>query len=73
MGDFIRVCLLCGETMNDPTKEQIKMFGKPKCCDTEMVKLPMKNIHAVIKAMAVLKTNLEKELVKGFGCEQYVK
>jgi chemotaxis receptor (MCP) glutamine deamidase CheD len=59
--------------MNDPTPAQIKMFGKPKCCeDEEMIKIPSKNLHAVIKALAQLKVNLEKELVEGFNCAQYL-
>jgi hypothetical protein len=73
MTDYIRACLLCGSTMNDLTPAQVKMFGKPKCCeDVEMVLLPTKNLHTVIKALAQLKINLEKELVEGFNCGQYL-
>jgi hypothetical protein len=73
MDDFIRVCFLCGGVMNDLTPLQIKMFGKPNCCENEMVKMPTKNLHAVIKALDQLKVNLEKELVKDFGCDKYLK
>jgi hypothetical protein len=64
---------MCGSIMNDPTPAQVKVFGKPKCCNLEMARLPTKNIHAVIKALDVLKVNLEKELVKDFGCDKYLK
>jgi hypothetical protein len=72
--DFLRACMLCGEVQNDPTPAQVKMFGRPVCCaDQEMILIPTKNLHAVIKALAQLKVNLEKELVKDFGCDQYLK
>ena len=70
---YIRACLLCGEIMNDPTPAQVKIFGKPKCCSIQMAKLPSSNIRAVIKALDRLKVNLEKELVKDFKCDQYLK
>lgn len=72
MNDYLLCCMLCGATMNDLTPAQIKVFGKPKCCSEAMVRVPTKNLHAVIKALDQLKVNLEKELIRGFGCEQYL-
>lgn len=73
MDDYLFACLLCGETMPKLTLAQVKIFGKPKCCDELMTKVPINNLHAVIKALDRLKINLEKELIKDFGCDQYLK
>lgn len=72
MKDDIVVCFYCGEVMNAPTKEQIKMFGKPKCCSELMLKIKASNVNRIIKSIDKLKINLEKELLKGFGCDQYL-
>lgn len=72
MEDVRRICLACGEIMNDPTDDQIKRFGRPECCGMEMVAVNISNIHAILKGIDKLKTALEKELIKGFGVEQYL-
>lgn len=73
MSDFIFVCFNCGETMEDLTKEQLKIFGKPKCCSKNMVRVDFSNQHATIKALDKLKVYLEKQILSGTGCEKYVK
>lgn len=70
--DKRRMCLACGELMNDPTPEQIKKFGSPECCGMEMVSVNVSNLHAILKGLDKLKIALEKELIKGFGCDQYL-
>lgn len=51
--------------MEDLTKEQIKIFGKPSCCEKDMLKVDETKLHTVVRAIDVLKSNLEKEILKG--------
>ena len=57
-------CFECGDLI-EVSKESIKRFGKPKCCETNMTPLDLKNIHKTIGAFSKIKENLEKELLKG--------
>lgn len=61
--DPLMVCMYCGCTMENPTKERIKLFGKPTCCGYNMVKIDRNEILVVVKAIEVLKANLEKEIL----------
>jgi hypothetical protein len=59
------ICPYCGDIMEDITKEKIKMFGKPKCCDYNMLKIDDSKIYTVVRAIDTLKSNLEKEILRG--------
>lgn len=63
--DKIAICFYCADVMEAPTKEQIKMFGKPVCCGYDMVAMDRNKIHTVVRAMDKLKKNLEEQLLKG--------
>jgi hypothetical protein len=73
MNDTLSICPYCGETMNTLTEAQVKIFGSQNCCDEPMLRIKTKNLHAVIKSLDKLRVAFEKELVKDFGCDQYVK
>jgi len=70
--DPILCCFYCGEILPNLTEKQIKTFGKPECCGEFMMPIDRNKIHCILKAFNKIKINLEKELVSGFGCEQYV-
>ncbi len=65
MIDKICVCLYCGSTQEALTKEQIKIFGKPRCCEYDMVHLDRDKMLIVVKALDKLKKNIEEEILKG--------
>ena len=68
MVDGIRVCLICGELVENPTPRQIEWFGEPKCCEGFlMVPLERNKIFQVVKGLEVLKAKLEAEIVKGIA------
>jgi hypothetical protein len=71
MDGYTRICLYCAETMGELTEAQRKVFGDQMCCGEEMVRVKITNIHAIIKSLDKLKVSFERELLKGFGCEQY--
>ena len=50
--------------MGDLTKEQIKLFGKPRCCEYDMLKIDDFKLHTIVRAVEKLKSNLEKEILK---------
>jgi hypothetical protein len=64
MLDAVRVCLYCGEVMEAPNKEQIKIFGKPICCGYEMVLVERNKILTVTRSLDKLKANLEKQIIQ---------
>lgn len=66
------VCLFCGDTRNSMTKEQIKRFGEPTCCESRMIEIDETKAHAIIKGLDKVKVALEKEILRGSGCEQYL-
>lgn len=65
MIDPVFVCLYCGEIIPFLTKEQIKVFKKPKCCEYDMVPLDRDKMLIVVKALDKLKKNIEEEILKG--------
>lgn len=65
MIDGISIRFYCGDVMDTPTKEQIKMFGKPTCCGYGMVPMDREKIFAVVKSLDKLKKNLEEQILKG--------
>lgn len=65
MLDGIVVCFYCGDVMEAPTKEQIKIFGKPSCCGYDMVLMEREKIHTVVRTLDKLKKNLEDQILKG--------
>ncbi len=58
------VCIYCGEFMNALTDEQIKIFGKPICCDFNMLKVEREKLHTMVRSIDTLKKNLEAEILK---------
>lgn len=66
MKDVLLICIYCGSTMPALTKEQIKIFGKPTCCEADMLKVDRERIHIMVENMNILKANLEKEILEGF-------
>jgi hypothetical protein len=58
------ICIYCGDVMGDLTKEQIKLFGKPRCCEYDMLKIDDFKLHTIVRAIEKLKSNLEKEILK---------
>jgi hypothetical protein len=69
--DYLMVCLYCAENMPELNEAQRKVFGEQVCCGEAMVRVKTSNLHSVIKSLDKLKTCFERELLKGFGCEQY--
>ena len=63
--DGVMICIYCGDVMEALTKEQIKIFGKLICCDFDMLKIDGNKIHSIVNSMNALKSNLEKEILKG--------
>jgi hypothetical protein len=63
--DKIAACPYCGDVMEYPTEEQIKIFGEPICCGFGMLAIEREKIHGVVRSMDILKKNLETELLKG--------
>lgn len=58
------ICIYCGEVMEGLTPEQKKIFGKPTCCNYEMLVIDKSKIHTIVRSIEVLKSNLEKEILK---------
>ena len=63
--DKLNVCLYCGRTQKALTKEQLKVFGKPMCCEYVMAEMDRNKIYVVVKALDELRKNLEAEIVAG--------
>ena len=72
MNDPFNVCLYCGSTQEPLTEAQERIFGKSECCGELMHQVDRNRIHELLKGLDALKTTFERELVKGFGCEQYL-
>jgi hypothetical protein len=64
--DPIRLCIYCGDVMDEPTERQIEVFGMPTCCDYDMLKVERNKIYDILKGMTNLKAKLEQEITKGF-------
>lgn len=58
------MCPYCGDTM-EYSKEQIKRFGKPVCCDKDMLLVDKNNPHMLIKGLNKIIETLEQEMIKG--------
>jgi hypothetical protein len=65
MIDRIFCCVYCGSVQEDLTKEQMKIFGRPNCCDYDMVPLDRNKMLVIVKALDKLKKNIEEEILKG--------
>ena len=63
--DGFAVCLYCGEVMEHPTEKQIEVFGKPVCCEFDMLQIEREKIHTIVRSLDNLRKNLETELLKG--------
>jgi hypothetical protein len=63
--DGLMICVYCGDTMDALTDEQIKIFGKPSCCDYDMLTIEREKIHTIVRNLDNLKANLEKEVLEG--------
>lgn len=62
--DGFAVCLYCGDTMEYPNEKQMKIFGKPICCEFEMLRIEREKIHVIVRSLDTLKKNLEEEILK---------
>lgn len=68
MDDFVdsfAVCLYCGDVMEYPNERQMEVFGKPTCCDFDMLQVEREKIHVIVRSLDTLRKNLEEELLKG--------
>jgi hypothetical protein len=65
MIDPIAICIYCSDIMEAPTKEQIKIFGKPSCCGYDMLYIEREKIHTIVRSLDKLKKNLEDQILKG--------
>lgn len=65
MVDGFLICIYCGDTMDAPTPQQEKIFGKATCCGYNMLKIERDKMHTIVRAMDKLRSNLESELLKG--------
>jgi len=63
--DGIYICVYCGGIQEGMTERQIKVFGKPHCCDFDMLQIERDKIHTIVRAIDNLRKNLEEELLKG--------
>ncbi|MFA5024293.1 MAG: hypothetical protein WC523_05015 [Patescibacteria group bacterium] len=63
--DKLCICLYCGATMKGLTKEQMKRFGRPTCCEYAMVEMDKAKIYIIVKSLDALKKNLEQEILQG--------
>lgn len=64
MLDPLLICIYCGDTMDALTDKQIKIFGKPTCCDFDMLKVEREKLHTIVRSLDNLKKNLESEILK---------
>ena len=58
------VCLYCGELL-ELEEAGVKLLGKPKCCQHLMAEIDMNKVHTIVSGLDKLKTNLEKEILRG--------
>jgi hypothetical protein len=66
MVDQVWACLLCGELMENLTPRQLKLFGKPKCCESKMmIPFDRNDLFKIVKGLEVLKTKMEAEIIRG--------
>ncbi len=63
--DKCAICPYCGDFVEYPNEKQIKIFGKPTCCEYEMVVIDREKLHKIARALDTLKQNIENELLKG--------
>jgi hypothetical protein len=65
MLDPIIICIYCGDVMEAPNEKQIEVFGKPTCCDFDMLKIEREKMHTIMRSLDTLKKNIEEEVLKG--------
>jgi len=65
MIDPVRICIYCGDLMDEPTERQVAVFGMPACCSYDMLQVERNKLYDIIKGMANLKVKLEQEILKG--------
>lgn len=63
--DSFAVCLYCGDIMEYPNERQMEIFGKPSCCEFDMLCVEREKLHAIVRSLDNLRKNLEEELLKG--------
>lgn len=63
--DSFAICLYCGDVMEYPNERQIEVFGKPCCCNFNMLQVEREKIHVIVRSLDALRKNLETELLKG--------
>lgn len=65
MLDPILICIYCGDLMDAPNEKQIEIFGKPTCCDFDMLRIEREKMHTIMRSLDTLKANIEAEVLKG--------
>ena len=65
MLDPILICLYCGDLMDGLTEKQIEIFGKPTCCEFDMLTIERERMHTIMRSLDTLRKNIENEVLKG--------
>jgi len=65
MLDPVMMCIYCGDVMEAPSEKQIEIFGRPTCCEFDMLVVEREKIHTIVRSLDNLRKNLETELLKG--------
>lgn len=63
--DSFAVCLYCGDLMEYPNERQQEVFGKPFCCEFDMLQVEREKLHGIVRSLDTFRKNLEEELLKG--------
>ena len=56
--DKILMCVYCGDLLPGMSEEQIERFGKPECCEFDMLAIDREKIHTIVRAIDTLRENL---------------
>jgi len=67
MIDPVLICIYCGDLMNKPTDNQIKVFGSSalECCGYDMLTIDRNNLHDISKGIDKLKESVNEEIIRG--------
>ena len=69
MVDPILVCIYCGDLMDYPTENQLRIFGgnMPDCCGLKMLTVERNKLWEIAKGMENLKKKIEEEMLRGIA------
>lgn len=62
--DRVFICVYCGDLLSGMTDEQMERFGKPECCDFNMLPVDREKVHTIVRSLDTLRENLEEELLE---------